>query len=62
MSMADNAGIIYITAPVPCVKNYGLSAVVENEAELLLCVPADQTKRMAFQEYVMRQVERNQGM
>ncbi|KAK3166665.1 hypothetical protein OEA41_009790 [Lepraria neglecta] len=62
MSMADNAGSIYITAPVPSARIYGLSAVIVNDTHILLRVPEDRAKRAAFQNYVQRQCEQGQGM
>ena len=62
MSMADNAGSFYITAPVPSAKIPGLSAVVVNETELLLRVPDHPAKRAAFQNYVVGQAQQDHAL
>jgi len=52
--MADNAGTIHVTAPVPRARVYGVSAIIADNGDIVLRIPADAVKRRAFQEHVAR--------
>jgi hypothetical protein len=52
--MADNAGTIHVTAPVARARIHGLSAIMVDDSDIVLRVPADAAKPRAFQEHVGR--------
>jgi hypothetical protein len=50
--MADNAGTIHVTVPVARARIHGLSAIMVDDSDIVLHIPADMAKSRAFQEHV----------
>jgi len=60
--MVDNAGTFLVNTPLPRARIHGLSAIIANDRDLVLRVPADTEKRRAFQEHWARKLPTDGGV